>query len=302
MKSRFVFSQTAWDRFKFFVRGPSSIVHQSQAEAKAFRDNVPNGSELQKLLDQYISACDTGVGFHGIANRDDNLSQKIIRGEVNTNSDLRNWANSQISILKADGKGNNKLVFDLLKNIGAKAVSKKPSSSSSSGVSTTDNSNTQFSDASKSPIIKFKKDTSKLEEKNNVNKTVNNLIPAVYNHKNKSSGETSDFKYLENKMEGYRVDEPKRPLDYSDYFDKIRTGNDFLFLAISKVFPEIQTYGKDSKQKNKIEQYWKIENKEKIKNKLTEISENPWIEKNYPHIPVLLPEALSKLDQKMSAA
>jgi len=298
MKSRFVFSQTAWDRFKFFVKGPSSIVHQSQAEAKAFRDNVWD-PELKKLLDQYISACDKGVGFHGIADRDDKLSQKIIRGEVNTNSDLRNWANSQISILKADGKGNNKSVFELLKNIGTKAVSKKPSSSSSSGVSSADNSKTQSTDASKSPIIKPKNDTSKLEEKNNVNKTVNNVVPKVYNHKNKSSGESSDFKYLENKMESYRVDEPKRPLDYSDYFDKIRTGNDFLFLAISKVFPEIQVYGKDPIQKHKIEQYWKIENKEKIKSKLIEISENPWINKNYPHIPLLLPDAITKLDQKI---
>jgi len=102
-------------------------------------------------------------------------------------------------------------------------------------------------------------------------------------------------------MDGYRVQEPKKPADYSDYFDKIKTGNDFLFLAVSKVFPEIQTYGKDPMHKSKIEGYWKIENKEKIKNKLEEISENPWIVRNYPHIPLLLPSAIEKLDQKMSS-
>jgi hypothetical protein len=52
-------------------------------------------------------------------------------------------------------------------------------------------------------------------------------------------------------------------------------------------------------QKSKIEGYWKIENKDKIKNKLEEISENPWIVRNYPHIPELLPDAIIKLNQKI---
>jgi len=145
MKSRFVCSQTAWDRFKFFVRGPSSIVYQSQAEAIAFWDNVPKGSELQKLLDQYIIACDKGVGIRGTASRDEKLSQKIIRGDKNTNSDLRNWSNSQISILKADRKGNNKLVFDLLKKIGTRAVSEKDFRSNSREVVKTDRSEPELS-------------------------------------------------------------------------------------------------------------------------------------------------------------
>jgi hypothetical protein len=274
MKSRFVYSQTAWDRFKFFVRGPSSIVYQSQAEAIAFRDAFDKNTEMWKLLDQYISACNSGVGHRGPASRDEGLHRQISFYQVNTNSDLRDWANSQISILKADGKGNNKLVFNLLKKIGTRAVSEKDFRSNSREVVKTDRSKP----------------------------TSDNSEPLVYNHKNNSSGEYSETKFLENKMDSYRVDEPKKPADYSDYFDKIKTGNDFLFLAISKVFPEIQVYGKDPKQKHKIEEYWKIGNKDKIKNKLEEISENPWIVRNYPHIPLLLPEAITKLDQKISAA
>jgi hypothetical protein len=292
MKSRFVYSQRAWDRFKFFVRGPSSLIYQSQAEAIAFRDAFHRNTEMWKLLDQYISTCNSGVGHLGPASRDEGLHRKISFYEVNIDSDLHDWANSQISILKASGKNNNKLAFDLLKKIGTRAVTEKDFRSNSREVVKTDRSKPELSSSPNRNTSQPEKSISKPPS--------DNSEPLVYNHKNKSSGESSDFKYLENKMESYRVDEPKRPLDYSDYFDKIRTGNDFLFLAISKVFPEIQVYGKDLKQKHKIEQYWKIENKEKIKNKLIEISENPWINKNYPHIPLLLPDAVTKLDKKIS--
>jgi hypothetical protein len=291
MKSRFVCSQTAWDRFKFFVRGPSSIVYQSQAEAIAFRDAFHRNTEMWKLLDQYINACNSGVGHRGPASRDEGLHRQISFYQVNTDSDLRDWANSQISILKADGKGNNKLVFDLLKKIGTRAVSEKDFRSNSREVVKTDRSKPELSSSPNRNTSQPEKSISK--------PTSDNSELLVYNHKNNSSGESSETKFLENKMDSYRVNEPKKPADYSDYFDKIKTGNDFLFLAISKVFPEIQVYGKDPKQKHKIEEYWKIGNKDKIKNKLEEISENPWIVRNYPHIPKLLPDAIIKLNQKI---
>jgi hypothetical protein len=291
MKSRFVCSQTAWDRFKFFVRGPSSIVYQSQAEAIAFRDAFHRNTEMWKLLDQYINACNSGVGHLGPANRDEGLFRQISFYQVNIDSDLRDWANSQISILKADGKGNNKLVFDLLKKIGTRAVSEKDFRSNSREVVKTDRFKPELSSSPNRNTSQPEKSISKPPS--------DNSEPLVYNYKNNSSSESSDVKYIENKMEGYYTEEPKKPVDYSDYFDKIKTGNDFLFLAVSKVFPEIQIYGKDPTQKGKIESYWKIENKEKIKTKLEEIAENPWIVRNYPHIPVLLPSAIEKLDKKM---
>ena len=293
MKSRFVCSQTTWDRLKFFVTGPSSIVYQSQAEAIAFRDAFHRNTEMWKLLDQYINACNSGVGHRGPANRAEGLHRQISLYQVNIDSDLRDWTNSQISILKADGKGNNKLVFNLLKKIGTRAVSEKDFRSNSREVVKTDRSEPELSSSLNRNTSQSEKSISKPPS--------DNSEPLVYNHKNNSSGESSGAKFLENKMDGYRVQEPKKPADYSDYFDKIKTGNDFLFLAVSKVFPEIQTYGKDPMHKSKIEGYWKIENKEKIKNKLEEISENPWIVRNYPHIPLLLPSAIEKLDQKMSS-
>jgi hypothetical protein len=302
MKSRFVYSQTAWERIKYFVKGPTAIVHQSMAEAIAYRDNVWD-PELKKLLNSYIEGCKNAVGFQGDADKDIRLEQKIIRNEENLTSSLRDWANSQISILKADGKGDNKLAFDLLKKIANKAQSNKtpalkpPTTNSPTTSTPSDNSEVQVPSSSK--VTKNKSSKFTITPKTYVS---DNSKPLVYNHKNNSSGESSDVKYIENKMEGYYTEEPKKPADYSDYFDKIKTGNDFLFLAVSKVFPEIQTYGKDPMQKSKIEGYWKIENKEKIKNKLEEISENPWIVRNYPHIPLLLPSAIEKLDQKMSAA
>jgi hypothetical protein len=384
MKSRFVFSQTAWDRFKFFVRGPSSLVYQSQAEAIAFRDAFHRNTEMWKLLDQYVNACNSGLGHRDPAVRDEGLHRQISFYEVNIDSDLQDWANSQISILKAAGKGNNKLVFDLLKKIGTRAVTtndfrsnsrevvKKnrslPDLSSSPSRNTSqpeksiskppsDNSITEFSNTSDSALTQTNKITPKsvikikpsvlkqptnapssqptiaplnqpgssVEETNkaskpsdtntpkkfdtqlnkNVSKPVEKNEPnnsaTVYNHKNNTTETSNNFQYLRNLMESDRVDETKNNVDDSDYFNKIRTGNDFLFLAASKVFPEIQVYGKDPKQKDKIEQYWIESNKEKIQNKLEDISKNPWINKNYPHIPKLLPEALSKLDKKINS-
>ncbi len=302
MKSRFVYSQSVWERIKYFVKGPTAIVHQSMSEAVAYRDNVWD-PELKKLLNSYIEGCKSAVGIQGDADKDTRLEQKIIRNEENLTSGLRDWANAQISILKADGKGNNRLAFDLLKKISNKAQSNltpalKPPTTKPPATSTfSDNSEVQIPSSSK--VTKNK--PSKFTITPKAHKS-DNSEPLVYNHKNNSSGETSDVKYMENKMEGYYTEESKKPSDNSDYLDKIKTGNDFLFLAISKVFPEIQAYAKDPKQKNNIEKYWKIENKDKIKSKLEEISKNPWINKNYPHIPLLLPDAITKLDQKISAA
>ena len=207
--------------------------------------------------------------------------------------------------MKADGKGDNRLAFDLLKKIANKALSNKtpvvktPTTNSPTKNTPSDNSEVQVPSSSK--VTKNKSNKFTITPKTDKS---DNSMPLVYNHKNNlsgESGESSDVKYMENKMEGYYTEEPKKPADYSDYFDKIKTGNDFLFLAVSKVFPEIQIYGKDPKQKDKIESYWKIQNKEKIKTKLEEIAENPWIVRNYPHIPVLLPSAIEKLDKKMSS-
>jgi hypothetical protein len=306
MKSRFVCSQTAWDRFKFFVRGPSSIVYQSMAEATAYR-NAAQDPELKKLLGAYVSGCATAVGFRGMAEEDEKLFQKLIRGDENLHSGLSYWAKKQIDILKADGRGQNAQAFEVLNKISDRAlITKRPTrnpfapadtqNTSNSPITSTPSDNSEVQVPSSSKVTKNKSSKFTITPKTYVS---DNSKPSVYNHKNNSPGESSDVKYIENKMEGYYTEEPKKPADYSDYFDKIKTGNDFLFLAISKVFPEIQVYGKDIKQKHKIEEYWKIGNKDKIKNKLEEISENPWIVRNYPHIPKLLPDAITKLNQKI---
>ena len=311
MKSKFVFSQTAWDRFKFFVRGPSSIVYQSMAEATAYRDAAQD-PELKKLLGAYVSGCATAVGFRGMAGIDEELFQKLIRGDENLHSGLSYWAKNQIDILKADGKGQNAQAFETLNKISDRAlITKRPTrnpfapsdaqNTSNSPTKNTPSDNSEVQVPSSSKVTKNKSSKFTITPKTDKS---DNSMPLVYNHKNNlsgESGESSDVKYMENKMEGYYTEEPKKPADYSDYFDKIKTGNDFLFLAVSKVFPEIQIYGKEPKQKDKIESYWKIQNKEKIKTKLEEIAENPWIVKNFPHIPVLLPSAIEKLDKKMSS-
>lgn len=209
-----------------------------------------------------------------MAEGDEKLFQKLIRGEENLHSGLSDWAKKQIDILKADGRGQNAQAFEALNKISDRAlINKRPTRNLFAP------SDTQNTSNSKSQVYNNKKNNSNLNE---------SLRSEGYND-------------VSNKIEGYYTEEPKKPADYSDYFDKIKTGNDFLFLAVSKVFPEIQTYGKDPKLKSKIESYWKIQNKEKIKNKLEEIAENSWIVRNYPHIPVLLPEAIAKLDKKMNA-
>jgi hypothetical protein len=328
MKSKFVFSQTAWDRFKFFARGPSSIVYQSMAEAIAYRDAAQD-PELKKLLSAYVIGCETAVGFLGHAKRDEELFQKLIRGDENLSSGLSYWAKKQIDILKADGRGQNAQAFETLNKISDRAlITKRPTRNpfvpsetqnpSNSGSAKTDtkqnseNNNKKYNITTKSsnpktPVSDSKQDSGNNVIRNNTPIKPNNSKPSVYNNKNNNSTlneslKSEDYNDVSKNSKGFGVEEPKKPADYSDYFDKIKTGNDFLFLAVSKVFPEIQTYGKDPAQKSKIENYWKIENKEKIKNKLEEIAENPWIVRNYPHIPVLLPEAITKLDKKMSSA
>jgi hypothetical protein len=326
MKSKFVFSQTAWDRFKFFVRGPSSIVYQSMAEAIAYRDAAQD-PELKKLLSAYVNGCETAVGFRGHAKRDEELFQKLIRGEENLHSGLSFWAKKQIDILKADNKGQNAQSFETLNKISDRAlITKRPTrnpfapsdaqNTSNSGSAKTDskqnsenNNNKKYNITTKSSNPKAPVSDSKQDSGNNVNINdtpikPNSSKPSIYNNKINNSTlseslKSEDFNDVSKNSTGFGVEEPKKPADYSDYFNKIKTGNDFLFLAASKVFPEIQTYGKDPTQKSKIESYWKIENKEKIKSKLEEIAENPWIVRNYPHIPVLLPEAITKLDKKM---
>lgn len=327
MKSKFVFSQTAWDRFKFFVRGPSSIVYQSMAEATAYKDTTQD-PELKKLLGAYVSGCATAVGFRGMAERDEKLFQKLIRGDENLHSGLSYWAKKQIDILKADGRGQNAQAFEALNKISDRALITKRSTrnpfapsdtqnTSNFGLTKTGpkqnsgNNNKKYNITTKSSNPKAPVSDSKQDSGNNVNRNdtpikPDSSKPSVYNNKINYSTlseslRSEDFNDVSNNMEGFSVEEPKKPADYSDYFDKIKTGNDFLFLAVSKVFPEIQIYGKDPTQKGKIESYWKIENKEKIKTKLEEIAENPWIVRNYPHIPVLLPSAIEKLDKKMSS-
>ena len=328
MKSKFVFSQTAWDRFKFFIKGPTAVVHQSMGEAIAYRDLIYD-TELKRLLNSYISGCEAAVGIHGNANRDEALWNKLFWKKENLTTDLSYWAKKQIDMLKADGKGRNQQAFEILNKISDRAlIYNKPiynnpfalpnaSNPSNPGSAKTDpkqnseNNNKKYNITTKSSNPKTPVSNSKQDSGNNVNRNdtpikPNNSKPSVYNNKNNNSTlneslKSEDYNDVSKNSKGFGVEEPQKPADYSDYFNKIKTGNDFLFLAVSKVFPEIQTYGKDPTQKSKIESYWKIENKEKIKNKLEEIAENPWIVRNYPHIPVLLPEAIAKLDKKMNA-
>jgi hypothetical protein len=72
------------------------------------------------------------------------------------------------------------------------------------------------------------------------------------------------------------------------YLAKIKSGNDFLYLAATKT----PGFSGDS--------FYTESNREKLTAQLNRIANEPFIQRNYPNIPPLLEDALKKLDAKIS--